>query len=164
MRDDIPYSHQQEAHSLNPAGIVELYQIDLLSNPPRSIFITGKDGRTWQGTQYESIPCNMSETAQNSSGEVSRPKFSVANPAGMFSAFVAAGQLDNATVTRLRVHRADYENDVNNFLINIWRVSRIVSVTRDLVVVELRSVLDGQNFKLPGRQFYPPDFPHVSLF
>lgn len=164
MRSDIPYQQQQDAHSLSPDGIVELYQIDLISNPAKTIYLTGKQSRTWQGTIYEQIPCTMTEATLNSSGEVSRPKFSVANPSGMFSAFVAAGQLDNAIVTRFRLRRTDYENDVNAALINIWRVSRIMTVTKDLVACELRSVLDGQNFLLPGRQFFPPDFPHVSLY
>lgn len=166
IRDDLPATYVQEAMALDARGVVELFKIEMFPpspNTPVTLYLNNKVDIHWQGSVWEGFPCNLAGEMANSTGEVGRPKFSVANPSGIFSTYVHQRWLDNAIVTRYRVLTIDIKNDVNSFVRNTWKVSKIIGLNKSTATMELRGVLDGQYFTLPGRRFQPPEFPHVSL-
>jgi phage-related protein len=166
MRTDLPQRMIEEAMKLESEGTVTLYRLDL--RPPNSatfsLFICPHKSVVWQGAQWlNETPCMVTDTGIFSSGETVRPKFSIVNPEGVFSRYVHQKYVDNMLIRRYRVLRGDIENDVNAFELSQWRVSKVVSLDRDIVICELRSSLDGPLFRLPIETYRPPKYPTVSV-
>lgn len=162
MKEDLTAKQREDAFSLTPEGMVELLQIDLPTGQTSLRFSKHRELR-YLGATWESVPFNLTEMGVNTQGEAKRPKLSIPNPDGAFSAWIAQGAADSALVTRYRVLQSDLEAGVSAFQRRVWRISKPLSLSKSLVVFELRSPLDGQMFVLPGRAFYPPEFSHVSL-
>lgn len=165
MRDDIPLTHAQDAQSLENAGFTQLLAIHLTAPAAGGTILRFSAGPqlTWQGLTFEAVPFSLTGLGSNSSGEVVRPRLSLPNAAGAFSPYAHDGWLNNAIVVRQLVRTADIAGNVNNSSQKKWRVSKVASLTKHMIVLELRGVFDGQQFKLPPRAFYPPDFPSVNL-
>lgn len=164
MRADLPDTQIADAFSLTPDALVFLFKIQLNAAYGGTIIcLTGQKEVTWQGMTFESVGVTLTEDGVSTSGEWRRPKFSVVNPDGVFSAFIAQGKMNGATVTRYAVNKADLDADVARYSVNIWRHSKTLAMTKPMVTFELRSPLDGPMFYLPARAFYPPEYPHVSL-
>lgn len=161
MRTDLPQSIQQSAHELSPDALVELFKIQLQNGS--IIRVSPAGDITWQGDLYEEIACNITGIGQNSDAQANRPKFSFVNPEGVFSATILEGQMDAAAVTRIRILKADLDNDLDFAITETFQVSRVIQMGQEIVVLELRDVLDGQRFQLPARAYIPPEFPHVKL-
>lgn len=157
----VPVSIINDAFNLDGKGMAFLYKIVL--SDLTTFCLSPKRSWSWQGDTYEEVPCHMTGFARYADGKMSRPKFSVVNPNGMFTSYVNTGALEGAKVTRHRILIDDLQADNNLALSQTLRVSRVASVTKQLIVLELRGALDGANFKLPERTFNPPEFPHVSL-
>lgn len=164
MRSNLPHDHIVDAFELVGKAQVDLLKIELNQNSGGAIIcINPTVDRVWQGRTWEFMPFTLQGEGTSTQGEAKRPKFTVANPNGAFSAFIAQGKMDNATITRYRVNVEDVINDVNSFQMNVWRVSKVLSMGKPTATFELRSPLDGQFFLLPADAFYPPEYPHVSL-
>lgn len=161
MRTDLPTNLQRSIHDLSPEAIVTLFRIQL--SDLSIILLSPYQDITWRGNTYSSIPCQLGDLTMESEGRLNRPKFTFVNPEGVFTSAIFGGPLENATITRYRILKSDLDANRDAAVTESFRVSRIVSVTRSLVVLELRDVLDGHTFKLPARAFYPPEFPHVEL-
>lgn len=161
MRTDIPTSLAESSFELAPDAIAFLYRVELTDS---TLFLLSPHQEvTWQGELYEQVPCHMTEVYQEADGKRGRPKFSFVNPDGLFTQRIYQGDLDNASVTRIRILKADLDADQDFALTETFRVSKILTMNKSLVSVELRDVLDGHQFTLPARAYYPPDFPHVKL-
>ncbi len=158
-------THIQEAMKLEADGYAHLFFIRMTPPGQPEVILTLCPNKTvtWQGYTWETYAVNLTDYSRNSSGEMSRPKFSVGNPEGVFSRYVHARWMDNAEVIRYRVLGQHLSANVNSFLKNTWRVRRALSLSRTLAVFELGEVVDGPFFLLPGRAFYPPEFPTVSI-
>lgn len=153
------------AQELSPDAIVSLFQMVLTNaGTPTTIYFTAHKQVTFRGNTYSEIPCTMSQMEQDSQGRANRPKFTFANPGGIFTSSIQQGFIDNAALTRLRILKADLDANVNAKVTEKFFVSKVMMVNKDMVSVELRDVFDGHMFKLPARSYYPPEFPHVSLF
>lgn len=161
MRDDLPTSVNETLHDLTVEPLVSLFKVTF--KDLTEMFLSPQEEVTWQGDLYETLPCQITELSYSSDGKLNRPNFSIVNPAGLFSQAVANGVVEGATLKRIRILKSDLEADNDFSVQEQFKVSRVQSLTKDLLVVELRSALDGQNFKLPARAFYPPEFPHVKL-
>jgi len=161
MRTDIPSSIQQSIHELAPDALVHLYKIELTDET--TIRLSPKGEVVWQGNTFEPVPCHLTEISQDADGKRSRPKFTFANPQGLFSKEIYDRKLDNAILTRYRIIQADLVADMDFALTEQFRVTRVVNVSNMTATVEMRSAMDGHNFKLPARAYYPPEFPHVKL-
>lgn len=157
----IPSTIQDDAYNLTGAAQVMLYDLQLYNGS--SIYLSPKGSYTWQGRAYEEVPCHMSSVGRQADGKLNRPKFTVVNPNGMFTTAIGDRSLEGALLTRHRLMKADLLADLNNALSQTFRISKVASVDRQVIVVECRGSLDGANFKLPYRAFYPPEFPHVGL-
>lgn len=157
--------HAQEAMKLDVDGYVHLFSI--VMTPPGEAVVTlsfcPTKTVTWQGYTFESFGVSLTDYKRESSAEASRPKFTVFNPEGVFSRYVHAGWMDNAQIIRYRVLKQHLDGNINSFLKNTWRVGKVLNLSRSAAVFELRELLDGQFFVLPGRAFYPPEFPSVSV-
>lgn len=163
MRTDVPVSQKFDAFELESRGLREFFKIEFQTQDEATMYLTPHDRIEWLDHIWEFMPCKIAENAQNSTGESSRPKFSIVNPEGIFSTWIETGLSDGALVTRYRILLSDLEAGVNAYTKNIWVMSKVASLTKDMAVFELRSTMDGANFQLPARSFYPPDFPTVSL-
>lgn len=165
MRTDLPTGMKTSAQELSPDAIVSLFQMVLTNTgTPVVIYFTAHKQVTYLGNTYSEIPCTMTQMEQDSQGRANRPKFTFANPGGIFTSSIQQGFIDNAALTRLRILKADLDANVNAKVTEKFFVSKVIMVNKDMVSVELRDVFDGHMFKLPARSYYPPEFPHVSLF
>lgn len=162
MRSDLPSSMKQSLYDLSPEAIVTLFRI-ALADKSTIFLLSPYEQITWRGDEYSSIPCQMADVSLEAEGKATRPKFSFVNPEGLFTSAVLEGHLDNAEITRYRILKSDLDMDRDQAVTEQFRVSRVMSITRALIVTELRDILDGHSFKIPARAFYPPEFPHVQL-
>lgn len=161
MREDIPSTIKSQAQELSPDSVVSLYKLKLTDNT--IIYFTPHVTVTWQGNQYDEIACTLTGMERDSQGRANRPKFSFVNPGGVFTSPIQNGLLDNAALTRYRMHKADLDANNNFAVTELFYISKIVSLNKSMCSVELRDVFDGHMFKLPARAYYPPEFPHVRL-
>ena len=161
MREDVPSSIKNQAQDLSPDALVSLFLLEL-SNGVK-IYFTPHPTVTWRGNQYDEIACTLSSMEQDTQGRANRPKFSFINPGGIFTTPIQKGLLNNAPLTRYRLHKADLDANNAVSIKEMFRISKIVSLNKSMCVVELRDVFDGHMFKLPARAYYPPKFPHVRL-
>lgn len=157
----LPANIQTDAFELDGKAETILFQILFPDNS--QVFLSPKGEHVWQGDLYEEIPCHMTQVRRQADGEMGRPKFSVANPGGIFTAAVHSGALENALITRIRILTEDLVADLDAALKETFRVSRIVTVTKEMIVTECRTALDGHQFKLPFRTFSPPEFRYVRV-
>lgn len=166
MISDTEYDkHVQESMKLMPEGYRHLYAIRMRPKDQGEILVTltNENQVEWQGRTWEDFGCHLSGYSQNSTGEVSRPMFSLSNPNAAFSGYAHSGWLDNAEIVRYRVLRSHLLANVNSFVKHTWRVAKISALNSKVVVCELRGAMDGHNFVFPPRAFVPPEFPMVSI-
>ncbi len=163
MQTNIPDSYLADAHELESKGSRDLFRIELRDGASTVLYFNPLNSVTYQGRTWDTLPCKLSDSAQNTTGEQSRPKFSVVNPDGVFSLWLQSGALNGAVLTRYRVMLPDIDANNAAFIRNLWIISKVLTLNKRMLTLELRSILDGANFMVPNRSFYPPDFPHVSL-
>lgn len=163
MRTDLPVSHVHDAYQLESRGYREFFKLEFADAAGSIMYISPKDQVDWLGQTWQFLGCNLTGVGKNSNGEQARPKFTIVNPQGLFSLWVEKGVVEGSLLTKYKVFLPDFESGVAAYEKNTWTISKIVSLDKNLIVTELRSLIDGQNYMLPARQFYPPDFPHVSL-
>lgn len=161
MRSDVPAEIKNTVHELNAEALVTLFEIVLKDGT--EIRISPKDREVWQGDIYDALPCSLVGVGRSSDGTASRPKFTFVNPASLFTQDLYSGRLNNAALTRIRILRPNLTADTNVAIRERFRVSRVLNMSKDLASLELRDLLDGQGFRLPARQFIPPEFPHVRI-
>lgn len=164
--DDVSPGYIKNAMSLEAEAIITLYKIEMFPpapDLPATLYLSPKVDVVWQGKTWESFQTTLAGELTNSDGEFGRPKFSLANPNGLFSSYIHKRWLDNAIVTRYKVLKSDIDLDVNSYRRNMWKVSKTLGLSKTLATLELRGVLDGQYFTIPGRRFQPPEFAQVSL-
>lgn len=158
----VPLTHMQEANKLDADGVVELFKV-LLSDNMTSLYYKVDNDVTWQGQVYEGTAIKLDNVARYSGDERSRPSLKIVNPRGIYSKLIDQGLLDAAVVTRIRVLKQHIDADVGISIKQSWKVHRTVSLTNEYAVFELRDMMDGQFFQIPGRMFIPPEFGQVSL-
>lgn len=149
------------AQDLAPDAIVSLFKMELSDGS--LIYFTPHNEVVWQGNTWAEIPCTMSQMEQDPQGRSNRPKLTFVNPGGIFTSPIQQGFLNNAAVTRYRMLKADLDANINAAVTELFFITKIVSLNKDMCVVEMRDVFDGPLFKLPARAYYPPEFPHVSI-
>lgn len=163
MSKNLPISQQFDAFELESKGIRQFFKVEFIAPGDPVLYITPHEQIEWLDQTWDSIPCQMSEATQNASGEMSRPKFSIVNPDGLFSLWIEDGATEGAVLTRYQALMTDIRNGVSAYVKQVWILSKVASLNKDLAVFECRTTIDGPNFDLPARSFYPPDFPHVTL-
>lgn len=157
-----PADHIADSKKLDADAYIELFQIILPDNNG-SLYLKINQSADWQGNTYEGTGIEITGVGNYADDQVSRPQLNLFNPEGVFSSLVNDGILENATVVRLRVLKDHFDQDLPVYRRQQWKVSRIAGVQKNLITLELRTVLDGPNFQSPSRMFIPPDFPMVNL-
>ncbi|TGT64095.1 MULTISPECIES: hypothetical protein [unclassified Mesorhizobium] len=158
-----PLEHMQDAQKLTADGYVNLYEIQLKTEPV-ILRLTDSVSRKWQGQDWEMFGVQISGEKRSADGEETRPQLQFINPEGVFSTLVRQRLLDRATVIRYRLLREHYEGDVQIYQRRMWWISRISNVTAgQTIAAELRVMTEGPNSRIPARQFIPPEFPMVRL-
>ncbi len=157
-----PTEHVADSKELDADAYVDLFQI-ILANNVGVLYLKQNLTTTWQGNSYEGTGIKLEGVASYADDEVARPKLSLFNPDGVFSYLVDQGALENAKVIRYRVMKEHIDSDLPVYRRQQWFVKRVASLRRGLIGLELRDMIDGQMFMVPGRMFIPPEFPVVSL-
>lgn len=161
MTIEIPEEHREENLKLSAEAYVDLFHIQLKNGS--NLYLKTGDPIHWNGNDWESLPVNLTGYEINSDSKVSRPKFQVFNPDGVFSRFVLDGDMNKAYLYRYRVLRKDLDEDKPVYQMLMWLVWMCTSITKYYMEFELRNPLDGNNFYVPARQFIPPEFPAVTF-
>lgn len=151
----------EDRYKLTAEGIVELFKIELLNGGV--IRIKANNTVSWQGHSYEGYAVQMTGVNTSSDEELSRPNLALANPDGIFSAFIIGGTLEKALVTRYLILKANLDANLNVAEAQSWYVSRVVSLNKISCQLELRNPIDGPQFLCPARMFIPPEFKTVGL-
>jgi len=161
MRPGVPAEQIADAQKLIADGRCYLYEIEMVNGA----FVRLRDGPpvVWNSMSFEELPITVSGAGQSSGEEVFRPKMQIANPEGVFSAYIESGVLERGYVRQYLVLKTHLDANQPIFSMRLWTVGKIVSLNKNLLVAELRGIGDGPNFVIPGRMFMPPDFPQVSL-
>lgn len=157
----VPNSHIVQALQLNADGYVYLFKITL--NSGGTIYLVADQTVTWNGEIWQGVAIKQSGVGSYGDDQVSRPKLQVQNIDGAFTVFVSEGAFDLATVTRYRVLYQDILENNPVYLSQMWQVSRIASVTKTAIGLELQDMTDIPHFLIPARTFSPPDFPVVTI-
>ena len=153
--------HQEQARTLNPEPYVDLYEVRV--NPSAVVRLTNHPNVSWAGSEWENWAVELNGLGAKTTGEVNRPQLRLANLGGLFSPIVAGGLVYQGSVTRYRVLIQDLHDGRVSYLRNFWEVSRVASLSKDAIVLELSAPMDRQDYSLPARQFIAPEFPYVTL-
>jgi lambda family phage minor tail protein L len=178
---DIVSTLKSDVQSLDPSAIIELFQLDLdpehKSPIPNILYFHAGTNEllekiTWAGVEYVSLPIKAEGFAVNTAGSLSRPKFTLANGDGLFSAYIMeADDLVGCKVTRIRTF-AKYLDAVNfsignplanssvRFQDEIWYIDQKVSENRFIIEWELASVFDLNGVLLPRRVMLQNSCPY----
>ena len=107
-----------EIQSLAPSALVELFELDTTVYPDGGVFYfhAGTNKVTqpvvWQGKTYQPLPIEASGFELSSKGTLPRPRITVANVGGLFSAEVIAhDDLIGCKVTRRRTFARFLDSD-----------------------------------------------------
>ncbi|MFN4091636.1 MAG: hypothetical protein ACK4FG_01915 [Brevundimonas sp.] len=157
-----PIEHLEDSLGLTGDHRVDLWKIQLRNSATAYYFWNGTT-HTWQGQTYEGLACSLSAESRSSDGERSRPVLTVVNPENMFGPLAADGVFDLATVTRKRVLQDHFQNNVNIFQQNVFISTRVVSISDQLIRLELRYPSDIPVFKTPRRTYNPPEYPFIVI-
>lgn len=160
--ESVPKVHVEDSKKLDADAYVDLFELHLSDGTTR-VYLKMNKTTEWQGHTYEGTGIKIEGVGTYADDEVARPKLTIFNPEGVYSYLVDQGLLENARVVRIRVLKEHIEDDVPVFRKQQWYIKRVASVRRTFIGLELRDMIDGQNFLTPGRMFIPPDFPTVSL-
>lgn len=157
--------HFQQALSLTAAPYAELFSIHMrpIGQAEIKVFLSAVQTVTWRGYTWEGFQIALTDFKKDATGEVSRPRLTIANPQSIFSRYAHRRYLDGAEIRRYRVLKPHLDANVNSFIVNYWNASRVAQINGSIITLELRSSSDGQDFTVPGRAYMPPDFPSVSV-
>lgn len=153
--------HRSEAKKLSPQPYIELYEVRV--NPSAVLRLTNHPNIDWNGFTWENWALELTGCSVKTTGEATRPQLRMANLNGAFSFAANSGWLYQGSVTRYRVLEQDLHNNQPSYLRNFWDIAKIASLNKDSILLELRAPMDRQDYKLPARQFFPPEFPYVTL-
>lgn len=162
LRPGIPAEQIADANKLEADGRVFLYEMEMAGS---GAIIRVRSGPkiTWNSMLFEELGISVSGKGQSAGEEVFRPKMQIVNPEGIFSAYIASGELERAIVREWTVLRTHLDTNQPIYSLRIWSVGKILTLNKNMITIELREIGDGPNFILPGRIFMPPEFPQVSL-
>jgi lambda family phage minor tail protein L len=160
---------QAEIQGLTPSARIELFELDTaVLGGPIYRFHAGtnalREPVTWNGEEYSPFPVQANGFDYSGQGPLPRPKFRVANVAGVMSSLVTLyDDLAGCKVTRIRT-LAKFLDAVNfpsgnptadpeaEYPREVYFIDRKASEDRDMVEFELASSLDMAGVMFPSRQ------------
>lgn len=158
-----PPSHISDSQKLTGDAYVNLYEIQLRTEPS-TLRVCDSVDTTWQGNLYEQFGLALTGEKRSANDEEARPQLQIFNPEGLFNPLIRQRLLDRATIIRRKVLLKHIELDLPIYEQRMWYVSRVADATAgQSVTLELRSMIEGPNARVPARQYIPPEFPMVRL-
>lgn len=113
---------------------------------------------TWRGKQYFPLPIEASGFEMNSSGQLPRPKLTVANVLNLIKPeMITYNNFVGATVTRWRTFAKHLDNGADPdsevfFPLDVYKIDRKSGENSVMVEFELVTSLDQEGMQLPRRQ------------
>lgn len=157
----IPDNHLVDATLLTADGMVELFEIQTLSNT--LLRFKSDNTVTYLGNLYEGMAVELKGAGRSSDEQVKRPSLTIVNPEGVLSQRIANGEFEFARVYRRRILYQDMLNNINRYQEEMWLITHCSALNRVTASFELRSPSDRFNTILPARMFILPEFPLVTL-
>lgn len=158
-------------------NIIALFEIDLTkfgSDYGIARFVPDLSGDMspvrWGGNPYFPVPVQASGFEKGSTGAQARPMLSISNVSTAISALIIEGQdLVGCTVRRIRTFTRFLDDGLEpdstqNFIPEVYRISRKASHNKAFVEFELASILDQEGTMLPRRQVVRDYCAHVYRF
>jgi len=160
---EISATFKEETQSLSPTKPLTFIEILFEDHLANNIALRFTDGDTvnWKGQTWSNQPFKMTSIIKSSSGEVTRPKLTLPNDQGLFSAYVSKKVLDFAEVNSFKC--SPLELDTFDGFQQSFVVSHVVSLSQEAITMELRRASDGNNFRLPPKRYTQPEFPTVIV-
>ncbi len=165
-----PEAITTEIQKLEPSAVIELFEMDATAFGGDLLrFHAGTNGLTsnvvWQGNTYTAYPIKATGFDFTGSGQLPRPKLTVANITGQITLLVLTyDDLLGAKITRKRT-MAKYLDAVNftgganptedttaEFPDDVFFIDRKVTENRDIVEFELAAAFDVAGVLVPHRQ------------
>ena len=159
----------QEIQNLSPSAIIEMFVLEIGASENEWVYFHAGTNQlskdiVWQGQKYMALPIEASGFDISSQGTLPRPKLTIENIQGMFSALIR--QYDDLIGARLIRKRtfAKYMDAVNfpdgnptadpnvSFPDDIWYIDKKEQETKYSIQWELASAFDLQGVQLPRRQ------------
>lgn len=165
----------QEINKLTPSALLELFEIDArnIGMPDILYFHPGTNDLlqpiVFDSNTYYPLPLEASGFEMDGKGSLPRPKIRVANVKGLISNFLLQwNNLIGAKVIRRRVFlkyidAVNFPNGINPygtsdpnaaFPDDIFKISRKIQETKEVVDFELGTPLEIDNIKLPKRPLW----------
>lgn len=167
-----------ELQKINPSSIIELFQLQLVTQIHGSSTIyrfhagtnaTGTNGEVvWAGNSYLRFPVEADGFEYSGNGQLPRPKLRASNVFGTITALILSipNGLEGSKVTRIRtlaryIDAVNFAGSVNpfgtpdptaEFPREVYFISRKTTENRDVVEYELSSAFDLQGVRAPKRQ------------
>lgn len=156
-----------EIQSLSPSAVIEMFILEV-SDSEKMYFHAGTnelhENIVWQGMTYLAMPIQVEGFDVSSQGTLPRPKVTIANVQGLFSALIRKyDDLIGMKLIRKRTF-ARYLDAVNfkdgnptadpnvAFPDDLWYVDQKTEETKYTITWELASAFDLQGVQLPRRQ------------
>jgi len=122
---------------------------------------------SWRGNLYEPHPVEIDEIDVSGAGSLPRPKIKVSNVKGDITTLIRnVGSIGGAILTRWQTF-TDYldgqpDANPNGYLpLDVFILDRIVTLNKQVVEVECRSVLDFEREQLPAREMLQSACRHI---
>lgn len=156
-----------EIQKLSPSAVIEMFILEVNDND-RLYFHAGTnelhENIVWQGMTYLALPVQVEGFDVSSQGTLPRPKLTIANVQGLFSALIRKyDDLIGLKLIRKRTF-ARYLDAVNfaegnptadpnvSFPDDLWYIDQKTEETKYTISWELSSAFDLQGVQLPRRQ------------
>jgi phage-related protein len=157
---NVPLEHHESATEIDADRIIELFEIRVHGSN-EILYLKSGVSRTWQGNEYQEIPCALTGERVSADGEANRPTFSFYNKDNLFGPLIYQGYTEMATLTRRRILQSHLIDDVNLSVPSIFMLGRVISQNKQQVQIQCRTLSDTPNFKLSGLFFTAPEYPFV---
>lgn len=159
-----------EIQTLEPSGIVELFEVDASGFGGGNYhFHAGTNGLmqnvVWQGVEYQPFPIEVTGFEYTGNGQLPRPKVTIANISGIITFLVLTyDDLIGAKFTRKRtlvkyLDAVNFPGGVNadadadaEFASDIYFIDRKTTENKQVIEFELSAAFDLAGVKLPRRQ------------
>ena len=159
----------QEIQNLSPSAVIEMFVLEVGETSDTWVYFHAGTNQLykniiWQGQTYVALPITTEGFDINTQGTLPRPKLSIANVQGLFSALLRQyDDLVGVKIIRKRTF-AKYLDAVNFpngnptadpnafFPDDIWYIDKKEQETKYSIQWELASAFDLQGVQLPRRQ------------
>lgn len=153
---------QAEQHELISSKLIEFIKIYITTDADPIVFrLCKSETLDWDGSTWPKAAYSITGIGDISGDERIRPKLVLPNPDGLYNYYIREGLLEGALVTYYKVHPDDLNTSQAQSY--PYYINRIMEINNRVINLQLSSLSDGNNYKLPARRFTQPEFNQVRI-